>query len=69
MSSPKKLYLLQLSTTDVPLPVGRVLEMVCPSYLIEMTDGQYVLIDSGFPADLPEPKRPHHKTNRMCWHI
>ena len=53
MSLPKKLYLLQLSTADVPLPGGRALEMVCPSYLIEMNDGQRILIDSGFPADVP----------------
>lgn len=66
MSKPEKLYLLQLSTTDVPLPSGHVLEMVTPSYLIEMNDGQRILVDSGFPADVPAPSQappPQNKKN------
>lgn len=66
MSTPEKLYLLQLSTTDVPLPGGHVLEMVTPSYLIEMNDGQRILVDSGFPADVPAPSQappPQNKKN------
>jgi N-acyl homoserine lactone hydrolase len=51
-ASPRKLYLLQLSTTSIPLPEGRLLKMVSGCYLIETGDGRHVLIDSGMPADL-----------------
>ena len=52
--APQRLYLLQLSTSTVQ-GVGRTLEMVLGCYLIEMSDGTQVLIDSGFPADVPQP--------------
>ena len=54
-SSVARLYLFQLSTTSVPLPGGRTLEMVLVCYLIETKDGIRILIDSGYPADLPKP--------------
>jgi N-acyl homoserine lactone hydrolase len=58
VSIPQKLYLLQLSTTTVPLGAGRMMEMVTPCYLIETSDGRHILIDSGMardvrPADAP----------------
>jgi N-acyl homoserine lactone hydrolase len=52
-SSPSKLYLLPLSASTVPLPAGRTLEMILPSYLIETCDGKHILVDTGFPADVP----------------
>jgi N-acyl homoserine lactone hydrolase len=55
MTMPKRLYLMQLSTTDVPLGGGRVLPMVNVCYLIETDDGQYILIDSGMPLDHQPP--------------
>ena len=55
MGAPQKLYLLQLSTTAVPIGGGRVLEMVSGCYLIATSDGKYILIDSGFPTDVPLP--------------
>ncbi|MGA2096688.1 MAG: N-acyl homoserine lactonase family protein [Candidatus Acidiferrum sp.] len=48
-----RLYLMQLSTTTVPLPGGRTLEMVLVCYLIETNEGKRILIDSGYPADVP----------------
>ena len=54
-ASPRKLYLLQLSASTLPLPGGRALEMVCAAYLIETKDGQHILIDTGLPRDFPKP--------------
>lgn len=51
--APQRLYLMQLSTTTVPLGPGRTLEMVLPCYLITMSDGRHLLIDSGYPSDVP----------------
>jgi N-acyl homoserine lactone hydrolase len=48
---PKKLYLLQLSATTLPLPQGRSMEMVLPCYLLETSNGQHILIDTGMAAD------------------
>jgi N-acyl homoserine lactone hydrolase len=50
-ATPKKLYLLQLSTTAVPLGGGRTMEMVNVCYLVEISDGKHILIDSGMAAD------------------
>lgn len=47
----RKLYLIQLSATTVPLPQGRTMEMVLPCYLIETGDGKNILIDTGMAAD------------------
>lgn len=51
--TPQRLYLMQLSTTTVPLGAGRTLAMVLPCYLVSMSDGRQVLIDSGYPPDVP----------------
>lgn len=42
---------MQLSTTTLPLPQGRTMEMVLPCYLIETSDGKHILIDTGMAAD------------------
>jgi N-acyl homoserine lactone hydrolase len=55
MSGPKKLYLMQLSATSVPLAQGRTMEMVLPCYLIEASDGKHILIDTGMAADVRSP--------------
>ncbi len=55
ISTPQKLYLLQLSLSTVPAGAGRTLEMVSGCYLIETSDGKHILIDSGLPADAPRP--------------
>jgi N-acyl homoserine lactone hydrolase len=63
-AGPQRLYLMQLSTTDVPLGPDRALRMVLPCYLVEMGDGKRVLIDSGFPADVarsPEAPRAQNE--------
>jgi N-acyl homoserine lactone hydrolase len=46
---------MQLSTSTTPLAGGRTLEMVAGCYLVETIDAQHILIDSGFPADVPLP--------------
>jgi N-acyl homoserine lactone hydrolase len=48
----RRLYLLQLSTTTIPLPTGP-LHMGSACYLVVTADGQHVLIDSGMPDDVP----------------
>ncbi|GLV60731.1 N-acyl homoserine lactone hydrolase [Dictyobacter sp. S3.2.2.5] len=53
-ATPHKLYLFPLSYSSIPV-AGRTLEMVMGCYLIEMSDGTHVLIDSGLPADVPRP--------------
>jgi N-acyl homoserine lactone hydrolase len=52
---PQKLYLLQLSTSTVPVAPGRTLQMVLGCYLIETSHRHHILIDTGFPADVPKP--------------
>ena len=53
-SAPRKLYLLQLSTSTIPTASGP-LQMVLGCYLVETGDGRHILIDSGLPADAPLP--------------
>ena len=48
--TPARLYLFQLSTTTLALP-GGPLAMVNASYLVQLTDGTNILIDTGLPAD------------------
>ena len=55
---PQRFYLLQLSTTNVPLASGQTLEMSSGCYLIEMSDGKHILIDSGMPPDFPTAGMP-----------
>jgi N-acyl homoserine lactone hydrolase len=55
---PRKLYLMQLSATTLPLPQGRTLEMVLPCYLVQTNDGQHILIDTGMAADARSPGAP-----------
>lgn len=53
--NPKRLYLFQLSTSDVPIGGGRILPMVAAAYLVQMSDGQNILIDTGIAADYQPP--------------
>lgn len=49
-STPQRLYLIQVATRsipDIPWPVPY------PCYLVQMSDGKNILIDTGFPKDLP----------------
>jgi N-acyl homoserine lactone hydrolase len=52
--TPQRLYLMQLSTATIPT-AGGPLEMSTACYLIQMSDGLNVLIDSGLPADYAPP--------------
>ena len=64
-ATPQRLYLLQLSTSILS-GAGRTLELVSGCYLIRMSDGKHILIDSGLPADYtPPPGTPpaEHKKN------
>ena len=65
-ATPQKLYLLRLSTSTVPLPSGRTLDMVLGCYLVELSDGRHVLVDTGYPADAPPSPalaQPENVTN------
>jgi N-acyl homoserine lactone hydrolase len=58
-STPKRLYLLQLSTTTLPLPSGQTLFMSNGSYLVQTSDDSNILIDSGLPPEyVPPPGTP-----------
>ena len=54
----QRLYLLQLSTTTVPLGAERKLEMISGCYLVQTSDGKNILIDSGLPADYAQQGMP-----------
>jgi N-acyl homoserine lactone hydrolase len=54
-SQVRRLYLMPLSYTTVPLPDGRAIEMVLPCYLIEMQDKLRILVDTGMNEDAPRP--------------
>lgn len=54
-ASPRRLYLFQISTGTASTPAGP-LAMVLPCYLIETGDGKHILIDSGYPPDVPHPQ-------------
>jgi N-acyl homoserine lactone hydrolase len=56
-ASPQRLYLLQLSTSTVPIATGQTLEMVSGCYLVQTGDRKNILIDSGLPADYTPPVR------------
>lgn len=47
----RKLYLMQLSETSVPMGGGKTLEMSSGCYLLEMENGGHILIDSGMAPD------------------
>lgn len=47
----QRLYLFQLSITNLPLPTGQTLVMSSGCYLVQTSDGKNILIDSGSPAD------------------
>lgn len=57
--TPQRLYLMQLASATVPLGEGRVLPMVLVCYLVEMSNGTRILIDTGMAdegvANLPHP--------------
>ena len=59
-ATPQRLYLMQLSAATVPIAPGRTLAMVNVCYLVTMSDGTYVLIDSGLPpaSELPPGLAP-----------
>src|SRR5712692_1256254 len=54
-ATPQRLYLMQLSTTTIPLTAGQGLAMSSGCYLIQTSDGKNILIDSGLPADYTPP--------------
>src|SRR5216683_6540074 len=54
-STPRRLYLFHLSTTTIPLPENRSLEMSSGCYLIQTSDQKNILIDSGISPDYPKP--------------
>ena len=65
-TTPQRLYLMQLSTTTIPLATGQTLAMSSGCYLVQTSDGKNILIDSGLPADYtPPPGTPpaEHEKN------
>ena len=56
-STPQRLYLFHLSSTTIPLPENRSLEMSSGCYLIQTSDQKNILIDSGISPDYPKPAK------------
>src|SRR5436190_19615843 len=54
---PERLYLMQLDRVSLPPAMGG-LEMVLACYLIQMSNGTNLLIDSGTPEDYRTPGMP-----------
>ncbi len=67
---PQRLYLFQLSTTSVPTG-SQPLQMVSGCYLVEMSDGERILIDSGLPDDvaLPAGMPPSSNKRNVLEHL
>ncbi len=61
--SPARLYLLQLSTATLQTPRGSI-EMSSGCYLIRMSDGSDVLVDTGEPDGLQLPEGAARGVNR-----
>jgi N-acyl homoserine lactone hydrolase len=58
-TSAERLYLLQLSTTTIPVAEGRTLFMSNGCYLVQTSDNENILIDSGLPPEyVPPPGTP-----------
>jgi N-acyl homoserine lactone hydrolase len=70
-ATPQRLYLLQLSTASIPLGEGRTMEMVSAAYLVAMSDGSYILIDSGVPGDFVPPQQaaPTQNVKNVLAHL
>lgn len=63
-ATPARLYLMELLRRTMPLPDGGTREMVVVCYLVQTSDGQNILIDSGLPADMtsgPDMPPPAHE--------
>lgn len=52
-ATPRRLYLMQLSTSTLPTNPPAAASAGC--YLIQMSDGKNILIDSGLPVDYTPP--------------
>jgi N-acyl homoserine lactone hydrolase len=55
IAKPERLYLFHLSSTTIPLPENRSLEMSLGCYLIQTSDHKNILIDTGISPDYPKP--------------
>jgi len=67
----QRLYLFQLSTSDVPIGGGRILPMVSACYLVQMEDGKNILIDTGLSADYQRPANmpPAENAKNVLQHL
>src|SRR6266705_6180695 len=64
-ATPQRLYLMQLSTTTIPLAAGQGLAMSSGCYHVQTSDGKNILIDSGLPADYtPPPETPPRENEK-----
>ena len=70
-ATPRRLYLMQLSAATVPIAPGRTLAMVNVCYLVEMSDGSHILIDSGLPPahELPPGLAPGENAKTVIDHL
>src|ERR1700680_1223049 len=69
-TGPKRLYLLELSPSTVPIGVGRTLEMVLGCYLVQTGDGRQILIESGIAADArPAGSPPARNQKNVIEHV
>jgi N-acyl homoserine lactone hydrolase len=67
---PKRLYLLELSASTVPIGSGHTLEMVLGCYLVQTSDDRQILIDSGMAADArPAGSPPARNEKNVIEHL
>lgn len=65
-----RLYLLQLSTTSVPVAEGRTMQMVLGCYLLETANGRHILIDTGMaPGARPSGAPPTQNEVSVLQHL
>src|SRR6185437_4102758 len=61
-ATPQRLYLMQLSTSTIPTTPPTAGSSGC--YLVQMSDGKNILIDSGLPEDYTPPPGTPPSQNR-----
>src|SRR5689334_9446121 len=67
-SIPQRLYLFDLAYAEVPIGNGNFLSMACAVYLIQMSNGKNILIDTGLPKGSESPV-PYTNEKNVLEHL
>lgn len=63
-ATPTRLYLMELMRANAPMPDGSIFEWIMPCYLVRLSDGRHILIDSGLPTGVNIPFLPPPEYDR-----